>query len=961
MKILLKSLALLLPFLLSGNAHAQLINTNDTSVCPGTTITLSANGSTVFSLSSDDQYSQTIELPFLFKFYGIDYSLLSISSNGYVQFRTVPAGPGTYSSWSITTGVPGNPNVLNSAMGFYADINMAIAGSVIQYATIGTAPNRKFVVTFCNCAMFSCTSLKATFQMIFYEGSNNIAYQIQNAPTCLSWNSGRAIQGVQNATGTAATTTPGRNFPSVWSATNDGQLFEPNTAGTSYTVTPIPFALEPVGPMISWYKNGTTLIGTGGTIDVTITEPAFYVAIPSAAGPCWSTALPDTVWVDIHNTLPPVVTSTIAYCQGAAATPLTAASTETGVVFYWYTSATGGTPSLTAPTPSTATPGSTTWFVSAFKDGCESARKAITVSVLPTPDGPSVTSPVIYCQNDPALPLSATGPGVKWYTAPTGGIGSTTAPTPNTAIPGSTTYYVTQTGSVGCESDRSPLTVTVNPTPALPGVTNVTYCQGDNTVPLYASGTGLLWYNVPTGGTGVATPPTPASGTPGIFNWYVTQTIAGCEGLRANVKVTVIEKPGLPKVEDRLLCQHDQAQALTAQGVNLLWYTVASGGTGSTTAPVPDMDTPNVTDYFVTQTINGCESNRARIRVTVNPQIVADFTISKMPVCNTDTVTVTFTGIAPPSATFKWELTNTILLSGDLNASGPLTVRWETSTNASIRLTVTNLNCTDTKVWDFPVGLAVTPEFDIPDFICVDQPARLLATGNSAGAQEYFWEIDGGNSDMGSHNEQNLVTWNTPGIKTVTLRLIKDFCRSYSTSQTILVRDLPPVQILDRQEAPVCEFDTVTFHASEVPGYEYLWLPSEYVWTGQGSPVVQMLARGQKNISVLVTDRYGCTNTMEIPFLVEPCCQVSMPTAFSPNGDGRNDIFRMVTRGHQPVTMFRVYNRWGNMVFESQSQAVGWDGTFNGEPAPMGSYHYIIQYNCEGRIKELKGDVTLIR
>lgn len=961
MRNILKSLCLMIPLLVAGTANAQLINTNDTSVCPGTTITLSANGSTVFSLTDDDRYSPTINLPFTFNFYGIDYNIVSISSNGYVQFRTVPSTSTTeYSSWSITTGIPGNPNVLNSAMGFYADINMAVAGSIIQYATVGVAPNRKWVVTFCNCGMFSCTTLKATFQMIFHEGSNDIEYQIQNAPSCPSWNSGRAIQGVQNATGTAATATPGRNFPSVWSATNDGKLFTQDPGGASYSVADIPHSIVSLGPMITWYKNGVTNIGTGGTIDVTITEPAFYVAVPSSAGPCWSTALPDTVWVGIHNTAQPTVVPNVSYCQGATAAPLTATA-EPGAVLYWYTAATGGTPTTTAPVPSTAVPGNTTWFVSAFKEGCESNRVPITVAILPTPSGPAVTSPVIYCQNDPATPLTATGPNIKWYTSATGGTGSSTAPTPNTAVPGNTTYYVTQTGSIGCESNRAPLTVTVHPTPSLPYVSDVTYCQGETTTPLTATGNNLLWYNVPVGGAGVTTAPTPASGTPGVFNYYVSQTINGCEGPRAHIKVTVIEKPGIPKVEDRLLCQNDQPQALTAQGSNLLWYTTASGGTGSPVAPVPPMDTPYEKDYYVTQTVNGCESNRARIHVTVNPQVLTDFNISKMPVCNTDTVTVTFTGIAPASATFQWELTNTVLLSGDPNGSGPLVVTWPSPTDASIRLTVTNLNCTDTKVWDFPVGLAVTPEFDIPDFICVDQPARILAQGNSLGGSDYFWDIDGGSSQMGSQNEQNLVSWSTPGIKTVTLRLIKDQCRSYTTTKTILVRELPIVQILDRQEQAVCEFDTVTFHASDVPGYEYLWLPSEYVWSGQGSPEVQMLARGQKNISVQVTDRYGCNNIAEIPFLVQPCCQVSMPTAFSPNGDGRNDIFQMVTRGFQPITMFRVFNRWGQMVFESKSQSIGWDGMHNGEPAPMGTYHYVIQYNCEGRLKELKGDVILVR
>lgn len=963
MKKLLTRLVLVVAVLMVGTAHAQLIITPDTSVCPGTVLTLQAQGSTSADMTfTDDIYSPTVSLPFDFTFYGIPYNLIAISSNGYVQFRTTPSSSTSYSAWSITSGIPGNINVLNSAMGFYADLLPTTAGSTIQYTTIGVAPNRKFVVTFCNIGMFSCTSLKATFQIILHEGSNNVEYQIQNAPSCLSWNSGAAIQGVQNASGTAGTTTPGRNYPSVWSAANDGKLFTPDPAGASYTVADVPYNFMPIGPNIEWYENGTTYLGTGATINVTVNTPTFYVAKPTVSSICLASGeLQDTVWVGIHNTAPPVVAAaTINYCQGATVPPLTATA-EPGAVLYWYTTATGGTPTMVAPVPGTDTPGSTTWYVSAFKEGCESDRVPITVYIMPTPAGPSVTTPVVYCQNEPATALTATGPSIKWYTTPTGGTPSLTAPTPNTMYPGTTTYYVSQTGSNGCESNRSAIDVIIHPTPALPGVSNITYCQGETTVPLSASGTGLLWYNVPAGGAGVATPPTPSSGAPGVFNWYVSQLIDGCEGPRAQITVTVYEKPGPPRVEDRLLCQFEPAVPLTAEGSNLLWYTSATGGIGNPNAPVPNMDTPNETDYYVSQTVNGCESNRARIHVTVNPNVVADFELGKWPVCNTDTVTVTFTGTAPAGASFTWELTNTNLISGNLNGPGPLAVAWDANTNASIRLTVTNLNCTDTKVFDFPVDLAVTPDFELPDYICLNQPARIQAVGNSVGGQQYFWQVDGGNAEMGSQNEQQMISWNTPGIKTVTLQLVKNFCRSYITDKTILVRDLPPVQILDRQETPVCEFDTVTFHATNEPGYEYLWLPSEYVWSGQGTPVVQMMAQGTKNISVMVTDRYGCSSTEEIPFLVEPCCDVSMPTAFTPNGDGRNDIFRMITKGHQPVTMFRIYNRWGNMVFESKSQDIGWDGMFNGEPAPMGTYHYVLQYNCEGRLKEIKGDVILVR
>src|SRR5262249_6820504 len=87
------------------------------------------------------------------------------------------------------------------------------------------------------------------------------------------------------------------------------------------------------------------------------------------------------------------------------------------------------------------------------------------------PPAPAVTSPVVYCQNATAAPLTAAGSSLLWYTTATGGTRTATAPTPSTAITGTTTWYVSQSEN-GCESPRSPISVTVNP-----NITNTTTAQ----------------------------------------------------------------------------------------------------------------------------------------------------------------------------------------------------------------------------------------------------------------------------------------------------------------------------------------------------------------------------------------------------------------------------------------------------------------------------------------------------
>ncbi len=206
----------------------------------------------------------------------------------------------------------------------------------------------------------------------------------------------------------------------------------------------------------SFISNGTGT-GVNGTTGTTFTLIAAAQSI---------TLQPGEYHIYINTpgciTATPTTSSPVNYCQNAAAVALTA----TGTGLLWYTTASGGTGSTTAPTPPTTAVGSTTYYVSQTI-GCESPRLPVVVNVsATTPPPPVVSTPVNYCQNATATPLTATGTGLLWYTVATGGTGSATAPTPSTTASVSNIYYVSQTQSCG-ESPRATITVTVNATPAL--------------------------------------------------------------------------------------------------------------------------------------------------------------------------------------------------------------------------------------------------------------------------------------------------------------------------------------------------------------------------------------------------------------------------------------------------------------------------------------------------------------
>ncbi|WP_205511577.1 PKD domain-containing protein [Longitalea arenae] len=283
-----------------------------------------------------------------------------------------------------------------------------------------------------------------------------------------------------------------------------------------------------------------------------------------------------------------------------------------------------------------ASPGTYTVTLTASNAACGSDMIAKTVTVAEPSPPPVVTSPLTYCRNQAAAQLTATGTGLKWYTSATGGFGTSVAPTPSTNSPGSYTYYVSQQLPNKCESPRVPIIITVNALPAAPAVHSpLSLCLHQTAPSLTATGAGLLWYGTASGGTGSASPPVPNTTNAGTSNYYVSQTVNGCESQRAVITVTVNALPILPVVVSPInYCQNQASNPLTATGTGLLWYTDATGGTGTAMAPIPPTATPGTTIYYVSQS-SGCgESQRAAITVHVNASPSATISYTPTVLCN---------------------------------------------------------------------------------------------------------------------------------------------------------------------------------------------------------------------------------------------------------------------------------------------------------------------------------------
>ncbi|MEN9304351.1 MAG: hypothetical protein RL264_2780 [Bacteroidota bacterium] len=199
---------------------------------------------------SDDAVSSALNIGFPFCFFGNTYNQFYIGSNGWVGFT---AGQTTYFT---SASIPSTGALVpkNCIMAPWQDWHPGTGGNVgfyIRYQTLGTAPNRRLVVSWNSVPMYSCTTSYGTFQIVLFETTNNIETRIQNKPNCTGWAGGTAVHGLHNLAGNVAVAVPGRNS-TQWTTTNDARRFTPaiqwgNTLGASFpynagslTVNPVP-------------------------------------------------------------------------------------------------------------------------------------------------------------------------------------------------------------------------------------------------------------------------------------------------------------------------------------------------------------------------------------------------------------------------------------------------------------------------------------------------------------------------------------------------------------------------------------------------------------------------------------------------------------------------------------------------------------------------------------------------
>lgn len=371
---------------------------------------------------------------------------------------------------------------------------------------------------------------------------------------------------------------------------------------------------------ISWYANasGGSALGTGTsytTPSISITTTYYAEAVN---GTCTSTRIPVVATINTSPTITSTTPTTI--CGGDT---FTISATASAGTLAWYNVVTGGIVQGTGTSYSLSNWTTTaTFYIQATDGPCQSARTPVIVTVNQRPSNLTAVGASRCGSGTLALSATYTNGTINWYDASTGGTivftGSNfVTPTLSTT----TTYYVEAVNGTCVSTVRTPVTATVNTLPVITATTPAARCgAGTVTLSAVSSVGNLVWYNVATGGTALATG---TSFSPSISNtttYYVEATNGTCTSTRTAVIATMDAAETITSTTPGSRCDSGSVTlSAVATGGTLNWYSTSVGGpifgTGATFV-TPSISTS--TNYYVEVTNGTCTSSRIAVLASVN-------------------------------------------------------------------------------------------------------------------------------------------------------------------------------------------------------------------------------------------------------------------------------------------------------------------------------------------------------
>lgn len=759
------------------------------------------------------------------------------------------------------------------------------------------------------------------------------------------------------------------------------------------------------GAAYQWYKDGIAIPGALTANYTAIQSGIYTVLISNNSCTAWSS---NSSVVKVT----PLPSSNITPASANICIGGSQVLTATGEGSYQWLLNGNVIPGAVEANYTSITPG--TYTVNIINGTC--IAPAANASVITQAVAPSGTiTPAIskLCAGSSQVLTASGGTSYQWRLNGVDIIGATGS-TYTATLPGTYTVMILNGSCSGLASNTSIISVETSPTGSIMPA-DVTICMGTSQTLTANGGTSYQWFNDGTllvGETG----PTYAASVAGIYRAIIYN--GNCSAPASNESVvTVASSPsGIITPASAAICPGNTQILSTSGGTSYQWMRNGAAIAGANEATFTTTEEGTYSVVIINGNCSAAASNTSVVRITslptgtispasaiicsgssqklstnggtsyqwlINgvpiPGAEADSFVASEPgvykvvinasgcadtASNTSTITITSpTGLITPA-------TAIICPGGSqlLNATGGDTYQWmrdgivipgaTASSYAAFSPGVYTVQIFEDGCTGITSNSALVTTAPIPsgtispalDSICRDESKMLTATGGSS----YQWHFNGSPITGAVSSTYNA---STAGVYSVVI--FNGICSAKATNTAVIRNRYQPKGI--RYTTVHAAKDKPHPLEAKRTGTSYLWTPVIGLNNAAiRSPLVTTAT--DKLYTVRIEQLSGCPIIDTVLVKVFDDAEIYVPSGFTPNGDGRNDLLRPIAVQVVQINYFKVFNRWGEIIYQTNSFDGGWNGTYKGKPQPNDTYIWMFEgKDTNGKVVTAKGTTTLVR
>jgi len=393
------------------------------------------------------------------------------------------------------------------------------------------------------------------------------------------------------------------------------------------------------------------------------------------------------------------------------------------------------------------------------------------------------------------------------------------------------------------------------------------------------------------------------------------------------------------------ICPGESAILQAAGALSYTWGSTPDdpGLAGQTTATSPVVS-PTVTTIYTLDGIdqNSC-ANQDQIMIVVKSIPSSDFSINDDSLCVGQSTLLTYNGFAIPGSLFNWSFDGGQTMG---SGPGPIEIAWTTPGSKILSLQITQLGCTSPVTIDSVFIIKIPTADFMADQTSGCPPLKVqfmdLSQDVIPGA-EYQWSLGNGQTSGAQHP---WFEYTRSGVYTIQLIISNQYGCSDTLKKTayINVFPVPDAQFTNHPDRVSMLDPTIKFYDHSMGNpVSWLWDFGDQTYSDLQNTIHTYSDTGTYTTTLYVVNALGCRDTVSSEVIVYPDNTIYVPTSFSPNGDNHNDLF-MIYGTNIPGYHIDIFRRWGVKVYSSSSMTEGWDGSYQGKPAPPEVYVVRIKY-----------------